>query len=279
MLGALSQLKLRERVAVWHNGEKVRMPIRRLMELWDRGCGRVGITDLHFRNSPVEDLFHLDRICHFDVLHRSSDDVRRQEMMTFILSTKGQVTDSHSDDPDGSNHCLLGRKLWLAWDTFEGLEKGLEDVSRIDHPVDRAAFDLDTLLSLRSSRWFYMKEGETLFLPGNLTHKVITLEKYAGISAFYVALPNFLRTISRWALRTPLWVLDSRANRHLADEVSRTLLAHLRRVRRSAAHVKRRNGFDFLTVAHQHWKREYDEEARRSLLRNAYIAGFLRGIS
>jgi len=47
-----------------------------------------------------------------------------------------------------------------------------------------AAFDMPTFLSLPSSRWFIIKANENLFLPGNLAHKVITLEPYMELAGF-----------------------------------------------------------------------------------------------
>jgi len=104
--------------------------------------------------------------------------------MTLVISSQGNVTDSHSDDPDGSNHCFVGRKLWLAWDTFEGRAAGLQDCSR-DLVRERARFDLATFAALPSACWWTVGAGETLFLPGRLTHRVITLEPYIGIGSFY----------------------------------------------------------------------------------------------
>jgi hypothetical protein len=105
-------------------------------------------------------------------------------MMTLVVSSCGNVTDSHSDDPDGSNHCFVGRKLWLAWETFEGQKAGLRDCSR-DLIVERAHFDLGIFASLKTARWWTVGPGETLFLPGRFSHRVITLESYVGIGSFY----------------------------------------------------------------------------------------------
>lgn len=48
--------------------------------------------------------------------------------------------------------------------------------------------------------------GQTLFLPGNHTHKVITIERYLGISSFSVSLPNALSSLSRWELNKTVMV-------------------------------------------------------------------------
>ena len=69
----------------------------------------------------------------------------------------------------------------------------------------RARFDMQSWLSLRSARWFLVNPGETLFLPANMTHKVITLESYIGVGGFFLALPNSLRLLSHWIVRAPLW--------------------------------------------------------------------------
>jgi hypothetical protein len=118
-------------------------------------------------------------------------------MMTLMASTTGAITESHSDDTDVNNHCLVGRKLWLCWDTSEGMKAGLEDCERVD-VYGKPKFSLETFLELESSIWMMVSEGETLFLPGNYTHKVITLEKYIGIGGFFVSFPTLLQTFERW---------------------------------------------------------------------------------
>ena len=140
----------------------------------------------------------------FNLLPRSSPDARRQEMFSFVISSRGHLTDSHSDAPDSSNFCFAGRKLWLAWDTYEGARYGLQDVERV--PVrGRARFDMQSWLSLRSARWLLVNPGETLFLPASMTHKVVTLDSYIGVGGFFLALPNCLRLLSHWIVRAPLW--------------------------------------------------------------------------
>jgi hypothetical protein len=57
----------------------------------------------------------------FGGLDRDSLTDERRRFCTLVRPT---FTDSHSDDPDGSNHCFVGRKLWLVWDTFLGIGRG-----------------------------------------------------------------------------------------------------------------------------------------------------------
>ncbi len=261
-------------VSVVYKGQRERMKVGRVVKLWDDGGDRLGITDLHFRETPLEPLLHIDRISHFNIFCDSSEDVQLQEMMTVVLSTKGQYTDSHSDDPDGSNHCIAGKKLWLAWDTFEGMAHGLQDVERLDYDVEQAAFDIDAFLRLKSARWFTVKSGETLFLPGHLTHKVITLEKYVGFGSFYVALPNYLRTISRWIIHRPLWSLHARSNDRLIPQLAKTAVAKLKKIRKAPPQARRQSGYDYLALAERHWKKEYDPETRDELLQKRVIGGF-----
>jgi hypothetical protein len=134
-----------------------------LLRRWDRGRSPVTVTDLHFRGTRLEKCIDVDALSDFNLLLLGSEELALQEMMTLVVSSAGTFTDSHSDDPDGSNHCFVGEKLWLAWDTFEGQAVGFEDVSR-DDISDGAAFDMRTFLSLRSSCWFVVSDGQTLFL-------------------------------------------------------------------------------------------------------------------
>jgi hypothetical protein len=39
---------------------------------------------------------------------------------------------------------------------------------------------------------------------------VVTLQNYIGIGSFFVMLPSYWRTLSRWTEHTPLWALNAR---------------------------------------------------------------------
>jgi hypothetical protein len=195
----------------------------------------------------MEEVIAPEVLSGFNLLTRSSPGARRQEMFSFVISSRGHLTDSHSDAPDSSNFCFAGRKLWLAWDTYEGARYGLQDVERA--PVNgRARFDMQSWLSLRSARWLLVNPGETLFLPANMTHKVITLESYIGVGGFFLALPNSLRLLSHWIVRAPLWSKCDLTGEHdnlvgeIADSV-RDLLMHLRR---ASMRERRQWGYDYL---------------------------------
>jgi len=179
-----------------------RLPIVSVLDRWESGRSVFGVTDLHFRGTAFEKRVDTSGLSSFNLLLECSRESSRLEMMTLVISTDGNVTDSHSDDSDGSNHCFEGLKLWLAWDRSEGQLRGLEDASH-DDVRDRASFDLRAFLSLSSARWFVVSQGQTLFLPGNLTHKVVTVEKYLGLGSFHLALPSSPETIARWILDNP----------------------------------------------------------------------------
>ena len=185
------------------------------------------VTDLHFRGTRFEKCIDVEALSDFNLLLLGSEELALQEMMTLVVSSAGTFTDSHSDDPDGSNHCFVGEKLWLAWDTFEGKAAGLEDLSR-DDVSGRAAFDMRAFLSLRSSCWFVVSDGQTLFLPGSLTHKVVTLQPYLGVGSFFVAFAGGLETLMRWYEHGPLWVRESSADAALVDETARIMRRKLR---------------------------------------------------
>ncbi len=186
-----------------------------LIRRWRNSRARVSVTDLHIRDTHVDRLIDCSRLCDFNLLAEVSGEVGDEEMLTMVMSSAGTFTDSHSDDPDGSNHCFAGRKLWLVWDTFVGLSKGLEDVERVDVFRSQAEFNISAFLSVPGSLWFTVEIGQTLFLPGHLTHKVITLEDYLGVGSFFVMLPSYLRTLLRWTEHTPLWALKAPVEQRL----------------------------------------------------------------
>jgi hypothetical protein len=247
------------------------LPVREVMRRWAGGRAVVSVTDLHIRGTRVASALGIDELSDFNLLLRGSEDVACQEMMTLVISTAGNVTDSHSDDPDGSNHAFVGKKLWLAWDTFEGLAAGLEDHSR--EPLGRLAnFDMRTFLRLRSACWFTVSAGETLFLPGKLTHKVVTLEPYLGVGSFYVALPGCLETLARWYRHGPLWSLATRANDGLVDDIARIAARRVRELRNASREERERWGLRYLEDAVVRFERGELRIPRASLLRRPAFA-------
>jgi hypothetical protein len=223
-----------------------RIPVRELLDRWQRGRAIISVTDLHLRGTRVEEVMDVSGLSDYNLLLTGSRDMAYQEIMTLVIGAKGNVTDSHSDDPDGSNHSFLGRKLWLAWETFEGRAAGLEDNSRDFTTDDEAAFDMKAFLSLRSACWFTISAGETLFLPGRLTHKVLTLEHYLGVGSFYVALPCAINTITRWTLHRALWTLKTRDNDHLVGEITRAITKKVRELRFGSQELRDQWGYDFM---------------------------------
>ncbi|HSY86185.1 MAG TPA: hypothetical protein VLA85_06400 [Verrucomicrobiae bacterium] len=237
----------RHRVRTGTTGRCRLWTLNEIASQWHSGRTRFGVTDLHIRDTVMEEVIAPEVLSGFNLLTRSSPGARRQEMFSFVISSRGHLTDSHSDAPDSSNFCFAGRKLWLAWDTYEGARYGLQDVERA--PVEgRARFDMQSWLSLRSARWLLVNPGETLFLPANMTHKVITLESYIGVGGFFLAIPNSLRLLSHWIVRAPLWSKRDLTGEHdnlvgeIADSV-RDLLMHLPR---ASMRERRQLGYDYL---------------------------------
>jgi hypothetical protein len=260
-------------VRVGPSAKKESMTVSELVRRWERTSSRVCVTDLHFRDTPVEGALNLNPVSDFNLLLLGSDRMARQEMMTLVVSSRGSMTDSHSDDPDGSNHCFIGTKLWLAWDTVEGRMRGLEDCER-DPVSGRANFDLATFLALESSCWFTVAQGQTLFLPGRMTHKVITLEDYLGFGSFNVSLAGCISTLSRWYLQGPLWSMQDPSGETvgLVDEIAQTAMEKIRKLRRCGPPAQERWGLGCLPRALRNWSRTTLEPERATLLANPAFA-------
>jgi hypothetical protein len=265
------------RVQVGPSHRLTRLPVREIMRRWSGGRAIVGVTDLHIRGTRVEEIIDTTALSNFNVIVQGSEDLARQEMMTLVIASAGNVTDSHSDDPDGTNHCFLGKKLWLAWDTFEGIAAGLEDAERQDVRGDACAFSLRRFLSLRSSRWFTVSTGQTLFLPGSLTHKVVTLEPYLGVGSFHVGLPGSLGNLTRWLGRGPLWSQqDPRGeNAGLVAEIAELTRRLAERCRDGSGQLREQWGYDLLPEAYRRWHRSTPGEARARLLANPQFAALV----
>ena len=252
---------------VGRNGRRDTLAVRELLRRWASGRHVVSITDLHVRGTRLERDIDTAELSRFNLLPLGTDGMRRQEMMTLVVSSRGNVTDSHSDDPDGSNHCFVGRKLWLAWETFEGRRAGLQDCSR-DEIDQNARFDLAAFASLKSASWWTVSPGETLFLPGRLSHRVVTLESYLGIGSFYCTPASGLENLSRWYHHGALWSLDDPdgENRDLVDDIAMALTRKLRVVRRQTRRSQERWGLDCCALGLSQWQRRWSPARRGKLL-------------
>jgi hypothetical protein len=232
---------------------RVHLSSRDLVARWQRGTARISVTDFHFRKTRLEHSVDLRPLSEFNLLAHAGGPMADQEMMTLVMSSQGAFTDSHSDDPDGSNHCVTGRKLWLVWDTQEGRKAGLEDVER-DIVNARAAFDLSTFCKLQSARWLTVGPEETLFLPGRFTHRVITLERYLGFGSFFVSFPNLLQTATRWTTLPPLWTFQ-KGNDHLADAILTFAIDRLGDLLTANSATKDAWGLQYLPFGVRRWLR------------------------
>ncbi len=229
-----------------------------LTRRWTGDRSLVNITDLHIRRSRK--LFRsidCSALSNFNLLAGARKPISAEEMLTLVVSSAGVFTDSHSDDPDGSNHCFVGKKLWLVWDTFEGIARNLEDVEHSRAEGEHATFNVAAFLSVPGSRWFTVEAGQTLFLPGNFTHKVITLEDYLGVGSFFVMLPSYWRTLLRWTKHTPLWALNARPGERLVlvDKITRRVIRKLKRLAGRPEYEQGRWGVRYLVTAVDEWQR------------------------
>lgn len=255
-----------------------RLRVDELLRRWSGDRGLVSITDLHIRGSKLCRNVDCSALSDFNLLAGARDPVGAEEMLTMVVSSAGVFTDSHSDDPDGSNHCFVGRKLWLVWDTFEGIARNLEDVERSGTDREHAAFNMSAFLDVPNSRWFTVEDGQTLFLPGHLTHKVITLEDYLGVGSFFVMLPSYWRTLLRWTEHTPLWALDAGPNERLAvvDKITRRVIRKLRLLAGRPVQEQIRWGVPHLVAAVDRWQRSAGLDSRSAL--NAVSAQLVRTV-
>jgi hypothetical protein len=264
----------RARVQVGRERKRLKMRVGELLRRWSERDGIVSVTDLHFRGSRFEDYVDISPISDFNVLCtdpvHSTDLMPMIEIMTMVISTRGNVSDSHTDDCDGSNHSFVGKKLWLAWDRVEGQKFCLQDDTR-DPVVGQAAFDIETFLALPSSCWFLVRAGETLFLPGNMAHKVVTLEDYIGIGSFNVTLPGALPTLVRWKLHGTTDVHRKRILGKITDALTRRVL----KLKRAPTAAQTAWGLPFLQRSARCWIRETDAKIKQDLLRDPRFKSFL----
>ena len=243
------------RVHVGPSHQRSYLSTRELIRRWNGKKAVLNITDLHLRQTPLTSLVDTTSLSAFSLLPRSRHpDIQSLELLTLVISSAKGFSDSHTDDLDGSNHCFVGRKLWLVWDDLSGLACGLEDAERCAIS-DRAAFDVDNFLSLPSARWFVISAGQTLFLPANYAHKVITLERYLGVGSFFVMLPDYLRNLTYWKQLPPTWSIKTPryVRKCHVETVTRSVTNRVRSLMKAPTAVRRFWGLNHLRRAVSDW--------------------------
>jgi hypothetical protein len=229
------------------------LPIQDILGQWLRGRAVFNVSDLHYIGTRFDRHVITSALNDFSFLSRGPYVHESQDSL--VISAAGAFTDSHSDDHAGTNHCFVGEKLWLMWDTVEGLDCGLEDVERCE-VFDRARFEMETFLTLNSSRWLVIGPGQTMFIPTNMTHKVITLKKYLGLGTFYAGFPGFIDALLHWAKLSPYWSnLSSSYQEYRVEYLVRRALRRLRELHGASHAVRARWGIPFLKKRIERFRR------------------------
>ena len=254
---------------------RYQLKVPEVMSRWERGRALVGVTDLHFRDTKIEEAIEFSALKDFDILCSRQRFIDEIETMSLVICSRGHVTDTHADDCDGSNHCFVGKKLWLAWDRIEGTARGFQDADRdMDQITDRAAFDMEKFLSLPRSCWFIVKDGQTVFLPGRLAHKVVTLEPYLGFGGYHVGLPNHLTSIRRWILYDTVEINQ----KSLLGGINNAILRKLDEVRRGSGSLQEHWGLSYMYESIARWEKNEAPETKEFLLKHPVFGAFLRAV-
>jgi hypothetical protein len=133
-------------------------------------------------------------------------------------------------------------------------------------------------LSLKSACWLTVGRNETLFLPGRMTHKVVTLENYIGIGCFYLTLPNCLDTLMRWNKYGPLWSFNSPENASLLDEVTEAATRKIRKLKLASAQIQEKWGLPYLRRAARRLSKEISTSKKFTLFENQPFAELMEVI-
>ena len=125
-----------------------------------------------------------------------------------------------------------------------------------------------------------MGSGQTLFLPGHLTHKVVTLEDYLGVGSFFVMLPSYLRTLTRWTKHTPLWALHKPASHRLdvVNRITERVIDKITELKSATPAECARWGLDYMQTAVRSWQKTASRQSRAELLNNPMSAELIRTI-
>lgn len=100
--------------------------INQLAEKWSCKKAIINVTSLHFCDTLIENLIYSKCMSQLNLYPCATAHTAWLEMMTLVVSDSAAVSDPHSDDSNGSNHCFTSKQLWLVWDINEGMVNGLE---------------------------------------------------------------------------------------------------------------------------------------------------------
>ena len=83
---------------------------------------------------------------------------------------------------------------------------------------------------------------------------MITLEPYVGVGSFFVSLPNCLRLLAHWIIRSPLWSKGDRddENASILGDIAETVTKTIMRLQESSDTKQSRWGYDFLEQSAKH---------------------------
>jgi len=199
----------------------------------------------------------------YNLLYSGSDDLEHEENLSLLVSSPGHYSAQHTDDYDVLTHCFVGRKLWVAWDTIEGDRLGLEDVSRQDIFAE-PSFDIARVLRLRRSCWFLLEEGQTLFMPHEFCHKVVTLDHYLGVGSFSFKLPGLMRSIDWWIANQPTWTFNRRGGaQDLLNVLIRVAHGRIAKLAKRPSFERRNWGWGFLKPAIAKYKQSMTRQSAK----------------
>jgi hypothetical protein len=129
---------------------------------------------------------------------------------------------------------------------------------------------MQAFLSIHSARWFLINPNQTLFLPGHLAHKVVTLEHYIGVGSFYVTLPGALRTLARWHLHGTTDIHRKR----LLGKITRAVIGRTVALRSESQKKKNLWGAHHMQAAVRRWDQHENKKTKKLLLSQPGFAPF-----
>ncbi len=83
----------KHRVSIGPSGIRRYLTLKEIAQKWRADRTRFGVTDMHIRGSKMENVAAPDLLSSFNLLPHSSVLAREQEMFSFVISSRGQVTD------------------------------------------------------------------------------------------------------------------------------------------------------------------------------------------
>jgi|GEM_PF-4596023 len=175
--------------------------VQTILKRWESGTSPFAITDFSLGSARLRQYFQWNFLKRENLLSLEKT-LAAYEVCGPVLSTAGHITNEHLDDPDIWNSCVVGKKIWFLWSMEEHSQRYGRDSLFYG---EKTTFNVDSFLSMDSSRWALVEDGTAFYCPAHYLHRVTCLSRYLGVGTFLVTKSSSQRLLAQWESYGSQW--------------------------------------------------------------------------